>query len=86
MRIATANAFETSVDNLQRRQQELQLSQDRLTSGKRVARASDDPAAAARIERALAASLARRRQPARPGGQPQRDAAGRKRTGRRHRG
>ncbi len=55
MRITTANAYETSVDNLQRRQQELQLSQDRLTSGKRVARASDDPAAAARIERALAA-------------------------------
>ena len=56
MRITTANAFETAVDNLQRRQQELQLAQDRLTSGKRVARASDDPAAAARIERALAAS------------------------------
>ncbi|MGL6112181.1 MAG: flagellar hook-associated protein FlgL [Rubrivivax sp.] len=56
MRITTANAFESSVDNLQRRQQELQLAQDRLTSGKRVARASDDPAAAARVERALAAS------------------------------
>ncbi len=56
MRITTANAFETAVDNLQRRQQELQLAQDRLTSGKRVARASDDPAAAARIERALATS------------------------------
>jgi flagellar hook-associated protein 3 FlgL len=56
MRITTANAYETSVDNLHRRQQELQLAQDRLTSGKRVARASDDPAAAARIERALAAS------------------------------
>jgi flagellar hook-associated protein 3 FlgL len=56
MRITTANAFESSVDNLQRRQQELQLAQDRLTSGKRVARVSDDPAAAARIERALASS------------------------------
>lgn len=56
MRITTANAYESSVDNLQRRQQELQLSQDRLTSGKRVARASDDPSAAARVERALAAS------------------------------
>ncbi|HYN58933.1 MAG TPA: flagellar hook-associated protein FlgL [Rubrivivax sp.] len=56
MRITTANAFERSVDNLQRRQQELQLAQDRLTSGKRVARASDDPAAAARSERALATS------------------------------
>lgn len=56
MRITTANAYEVAVGNLQRRQQELQLSQDRLTSGKRVTRASDDPAAAARIERALAAS------------------------------
>jgi flagellar hook-associated protein 3 FlgL len=56
MRITTANAFAATVDNLQQRQQDLQLAQDRLTSGKRVARASDDPAAAARAERALAAS------------------------------
>jgi flagellar hook-associated protein 3 FlgL len=56
MRITTANSFATAVDNLQQRQQELQLAQDRLTSGKRVARASDDPAAAARVERALATS------------------------------
>jgi flagellar hook-associated protein 3 FlgL len=56
VRITTANAYETSVDNLQRRQQDLQLAQDRMTSGKRVARASDDPTAAARVERALATS------------------------------
>jgi flagellar hook-associated protein 3 FlgL len=56
MRITTANAYATAVDNLQQRQQDLQLAQDRLTSGKRVSRASDDPAAAARVERALAAS------------------------------
>ncbi len=56
MRITSANAYETGVDNLQRRQQELQRAQDQMTSGKRVARASDDPAAAARIERALASS------------------------------
>ena len=56
MRITTANAHQTAVDNLQRRQQELQQAQDRMTSGKRVARASDDPAAAARVERALATS------------------------------
>ncbi len=56
MRITTANSFATAVDNLQQRQQDLQLAQDRLTSGKRVARASDDPAAAARVERALATS------------------------------
>jgi len=54
MRITTANSFAATVDNLQQRQQDLQLAQDRLTSGKRVARASDDPAAAARVERALA--------------------------------
>lgn len=54
MRITTANAHDTAVDNLQRRQQELQRSQEQLTSGKRVSRASDDPTAAARAERALA--------------------------------
>ncbi len=56
MRITTANSFTVAVDNLQQRQQDLQLAQDRLTSGKRVARPSDDPAAAARVERALATS------------------------------
>jgi len=55
-RISTANAYETSVENLQRRQQDLYQAQDRMTSGKRVARASDDPTAAARVERALATS------------------------------
>ncbi len=56
MRITTANAHDTAVDNLQRRQQELQRFQEQLTSGKRVSRASDDPTAAARAERALATS------------------------------
>lgn len=56
MRVTTANAYETAVDNLQRRQQDLQLAQQKLTSGKRVERASDDPTAAARAERALAGS------------------------------
>lgn len=54
LRITAVNAFETSISNLQRRQQDLTDSQDRLTSGKRVAVASDDPVAAARAERALA--------------------------------
>jgi flagellar hook-associated protein 3 FlgL len=54
LRITAANAFEVSIGNLQRRQQELSAAQDRLTSGKRVAVASDDPVAAARAERALA--------------------------------
>lgn len=54
MRVNTANQFERAVDALQLRQQALQASQDRITSGKRVMRPSDDPAAAARAERALA--------------------------------
>lgn len=54
MRITTANAHRTTIDTLQQRQQQLQRSQQQLTSGKRVERASDDPAAAARAERALA--------------------------------
>ena len=54
MRISTANAFESGITNLQNRQSDLTEAQIRLTSGKRVIRASDDPAAAARAERALA--------------------------------
>jgi flagellar hook-associated protein 3 FlgL len=56
MRISTAFAFESSLANLQRRQSALTDTQEQLTSGKRVQRASDDPAASALAERALAAS------------------------------
>jgi len=55
MHIATANAYNTALDQLMKRQQNLSNAQEQLTSGKRVNRASDDPAAAARAERALAA-------------------------------
>jgi flagellar hook-associated protein 3 FlgL len=55
MRINTYMAFETSVSQLQSRQTALSRAQEQLTSGKRVDRPSDDPAAAARAERALAA-------------------------------
>jgi flagellar hook-associated protein 3 FlgL len=55
MRIANANAYEQSISQLQRRQAALTEAQERLTSGKRVMKASDDPAAAAAAERALAA-------------------------------
>lgn len=55
MRISSLNTFDSSIANLQRRQAQLANSQEQLTSGKRVLRASDDPAAAARAERALAA-------------------------------
>lgn len=54
MRITSAFAFDSSLANLQRRQQSLVASQEQLTSGRRVIRASDDPAAAAHAERALA--------------------------------
>jgi flagellar hook-associated protein 3 FlgL len=55
MRITTYNAYQDVIFNLQQRQKGLQTSQEQLTSGKRVAQPSDDPVAAARAERALAA-------------------------------
>ncbi|MDQ6685394.1 MAG: flagellar hook-associated protein 3, partial [Pseudomonadota bacterium] len=54
MRISTSTSFESGIDALGRRQGELTDLQDQMTSGKRVAKASDDPAAAARAERAAA--------------------------------
>jgi flagellar hook-associated protein 3 FlgL len=51
MRIATFNAYENVITNLQSRQRGLQHSQEQLTSGKRVSKPSDDPVAAARAER-----------------------------------
>ena len=56
MRISTSTAYDTSVANLQRRQLALTDAQVQLTSGKRVLRPSDDPAAAAQVERALASA------------------------------
>jgi flagellar hook-associated protein 3 FlgL len=55
MRITTASSYATTINNLQMRQQDLSDAQTRLSSGKRVLKPSDDPAAAARAERALAA-------------------------------
>ena len=49
--------FEATVDGLQRRQGELMRTQMQMTSGKRVNLPSDDPTAAARIERAHTAQL-----------------------------
>ena len=54
MRVATANMYNSTIATLQRRQQELQQTQIQLSTGKKVANASDDPTGAARIERALA--------------------------------
>lgn len=53
-RVASALSQQTNLDALMHRQQALTQSQARLVSGKRIDRASDDPAAAARAERALA--------------------------------
>jgi flagellar hook-associated protein 3 FlgL len=55
MHISTSNSYNTSLDSLITRQATLSSTQEQLTTGKRVNRASDDPAAAARAERALAA-------------------------------
>jgi len=55
MRISTANSYDASLGQLVKRQEDLSAAQEQLTTGKRVNRASDDPAAAARAERALAA-------------------------------
>jgi flagellar hook-associated protein 3 FlgL len=57
MRLSTANTYQASIDNLQSRQSDLVDLQTRMTSGKRVTMASDDPAAAARAERAMASEM-----------------------------
>lgn len=52
-RLGTANTYDAARSNLMTRQTNLANAQDHLTSGKRVTTPSDDPAAAAQIERAL---------------------------------
>lgn len=54
MRLSTHNSNASALDTLVDRQSKLSDAQAQLTSGKRVNQASDDPAAAARAERALA--------------------------------
>jgi flagellar hook-associated protein 3 FlgL len=56
MRLSTAHAYDTTLEALTRRQSALTDAQLQLTTGKRVNRASDDPAAAAAAERALSKS------------------------------
>ncbi|MDE2628355.1 MAG: flagellar hook-associated protein FlgL [Burkholderiales bacterium] len=55
MRISTADSYNTSLDTLMQRQMQLSATQLQMTTGKRVNVAGDDPAAAARSERAQAA-------------------------------
>jgi flagellar hook-associated protein 3 FlgL len=57
MRLSSANLYNASIDNLQRRQSDLVDLQMRMTSGKRVTMASDDPVAAARAERAMVSEM-----------------------------
>jgi flagellar hook-associated protein 3 FlgL len=53
MRISTAYNYQTTVSELQARQSDMVSAQERMSSGKRVTKPSDDPAAMARAERAL---------------------------------
>ena len=55
MRISTFNHYSGSIQQLMERQTAMSSTQEQMTSGKRVNVASDDPAAAARSERAQAA-------------------------------
>ncbi len=57
LRISTRGMTEAGIETLQKRQVEMAEAQERLTSGKRVHKASDDPAGAARAERALAGQM-----------------------------
>ncbi len=55
LRTSTSAQYEAGITTLQVRQRELVQAQERLSSGKRIMQASDDPTGAARAERALAA-------------------------------
>lgn len=57
LRISTRGVTEAGIETLQKRQVDMAEAQERLTTGKRVHKASDDPAAAARAERALAGQM-----------------------------
>ena len=52
MRIATANSYDNTVSLLARRQAELAAQQEKIATGKRVQKASDDPVAATLAETA----------------------------------
>ncbi len=52
MRISTANNYDNGLEQLFKRQSDLAMQQEKLSSGQKVNRASDDPAGAAQAERA----------------------------------
>ncbi len=51
-RIATAHSYDNTISALQKRQNEISQQQERISTGKRVLRASDDPVAAVMAEAA----------------------------------
>lgn len=53
MRLATANTYDNTLANITTRQATLAELQEKLSSGKKVVRASDDPTGAAQAERAM---------------------------------
>ena len=53
MRLGTANTYDAALDQLMKRQAEMASQQEKLTSGKRVNRPSDDPTGATQAERAM---------------------------------
>jgi flagellar hook-associated protein 3 FlgL len=53
MRLGTANTYDNTLANLTSRQADLAGLQEKLSAGKKVVRASDDPTGAAQAERAL---------------------------------
>ncbi|MDD2713605.1 MAG: flagellar hook-associated protein FlgL [Simplicispira sp.] len=52
-RVATANMYDNSIRNIGARQSTLVELNEKMTAGKRILRASDDPVAAAQAERAM---------------------------------
>jgi len=52
-RLGTSNTYDSTIANLQTRQNKLSTLQEQLTSGKKITTPSDDPTGAAQAERAL---------------------------------
>jgi flagellar hook-associated protein 3 FlgL len=52
-RLASANAYDNALRNIQSRQTSLANLQESLTSGKKITSPSDDPTGAAQAERAM---------------------------------
>jgi len=53
MRLGSANSYDKSLQNIAARQSDLSSQQEKLTSGKKINRPSDDPTGASQAERSL---------------------------------